>query len=73
MQGAIAAHSDVVAAEGFLDVIQRIPDLRGKPFTRHTMDDVLVLSFGEFGAPAKGLPKSEGWNVLCRFAAHELF
>lgn len=73
MQGAVVHSNVIAAAERFLDVVQRIPDLRSKSLASHTINNVLILSFGEFSAPAKGLPKSKGWNVLCRFASHELF
>ena len=72
MQGTVI-HSDVVSPQRFFDVVQCVPDLRGEPLASDTINDVLILPLREFSASAKSLPKSEGWNVLCRFASHELF
>jgi hypothetical protein len=50
------AHSDVVAAQRFLNVVKRIADLSCECLTSHAMDNMLVLPFGKFGTTAKRLP-----------------
>jgi len=50
------AHSDIVPAQCFFNVIKRIADLSCERFTSYAMDDVLVLTLREFGATAKRLP-----------------
>jgi len=45
-----------VPAKRSLDIVKRITDLGGQLFASNTVDNVLVLARGKFGASTQGLP-----------------
>lgn len=70
------SHGEFVPAQCGFNIIERITDLCSQRFAFHTMNDVLILPFREFGAPAEELPKPDCWNMWNRwdrFTSHELF